>query len=428
VTGQSLGRLRGHAKDPLYKNAYLLLASSGISAASGLIFWIIAARISTAAAIGRSGALVSAVALLSYLTSLGLPYGMLRYGSRDEDLSSSVNVAVLLTVATSAAASIVFAVGARWWTPALSGLVQTPSRLALFIAVNVGAALIVMLDNFFAARRASHIPLMRSAVTAASKLGSLPLLAGIGAIGIYASALAPAAAFALLALIALPWLVPTYRPLEIHYRGAASRLVNYSISTYPAALLAGAPPFFIPLIALSVVGVRETAYFYVTWNLLAVMLIIPSIISNMSLSEGSRDLPWRTADRARKFAISLIAPLVVVLILVSSPLLSLFGHDYVANGTWPLRIFAISLVPWTFMNVNQAALRAVSRHRELTFVSLSFALMTLIGPVVLGLVWGLIGLAAGWALGVSVTSAGLAALASRYRRRERAGFVSTDLA
>jgi O-antigen/teichoic acid export membrane protein len=416
----AIGTLRQHGRDPLFRHSYLLLASAGISAASGFVFWIIAARLSSAEAVGRSAALVSAVALLSYLTSLGLPYGMLRFGSADRDLSSAVNVAVLLTVASSVAASLIFVAGVRLWTPALAGLVQPPPRLTVFVVVNVGAALVVMLDNLFAARRAAQIPLVRSALTAVGKLGLLPAVAGLGAIGIYLAALAPAAAIVLLILVCLPWLVPAYQVRALRYRGSASELVSYSISTYPAALLAGAPPFFIPLIALTIVGSRQTAYFYVAWNLLAILLLIPSIISNMSLSEGSRDLPWRTADRARKFAIALIVPLTVGLMLVGRPMLSLFGHAYAAHGTWPLRIFAVSLIPWTFLNINQAALRADARHRELTLVSMAFAVLTLVGPTVFGLAWGLTGLAAGWTLGVSIASAGLALLAGRHRRRERA--------
>jgi O-antigen/teichoic acid export membrane protein len=106
---------------------------------------------------------------------------------------------------------------------------------------------------------------------------------------------------------------------------------------------------------------------------------------------------------------------------VASPTLSLFGQKYAANGAWPLRIFAISLIPWTFMSINQAALRADARHRDLALVSLLFAVMTLAGPVALGLLLGLNGLAGGWTLGVFVTSASLAVLAVRHRREERGG-------
>lgn len=412
--------IQEHTSDPLYRHSYLLLGSAGISAASGFVFWIIAARLASAEVVGRSGALVSAVALLSYLTSLGLPYGLLRFGARDRGLSSSINVALCLTIGSSMLASVIFVAGVNVWTPALAGLVHTPSRLLFFTAMNVGAALVVMLDNVFAARRAAQVPLLRSFVSAVGRLAALPLLVGLGAIGIYFAALAPTAIVVAIVLIGLPLLIPRYHVRELRLDDGAGELIRYSLSTYPAALLGGAPPFFIPLIALSVVGSRETAYFYIAWSLLAVFLFVPSIISNMSLSEGSRDLPWRTADRARKFAVSIIVPVTIVLLVLSGPLLSLFGPAYAAHGTWPLRVFAISLVPWTFYNINQAALRADSHHRDLTIVSTVFALMTLLGPIILGLVWGLVGLAAGWTLGVSVTSLVLTLLAIRHRRSERA--------
>ena len=77
--------------------------------------------------------------------------------------------------------------------------------------------------------------------------------------------------------------------------------------------------------------------------------------------------------------------------------------------------------PATRQILMAAVMRADARHRDLALVSLLFAVMTLAGPVALGLLLGLNGLAGGWTLGVFVTSASLAVLAVRHRREERGG-------
>src|SRR4029079_9773889 len=74
--------LARHWADPLYRQSYLMLASTGVSAGTGLLFWVFAALTVRPDVLGVAARLVAANAFLSYLTSFALPYAMLRYGAR----------------------------------------------------------------------------------------------------------------------------------------------------------------------------------------------------------------------------------------------------------------------------------------------------------------------------------------------------------
>src|SRR5215212_7922250 len=80
-----------HWADPLYRQSYLMLASTGVAAVTGLLFWVVAARRAEPAVVGTAAGLFAANAFLSYLTGFGLPYAMLRFGQRP-DPAASVSV------------------------------------------------------------------------------------------------------------------------------------------------------------------------------------------------------------------------------------------------------------------------------------------------------------------------------------------------
>ena len=65
----------------LMEQSFLLTLSTGISAAGGFVAWSLAAHVAAPHAVGVAACLFASCSLLSYLTSLALPYGLLRYAS-----------------------------------------------------------------------------------------------------------------------------------------------------------------------------------------------------------------------------------------------------------------------------------------------------------------------------------------------------------
>lgn len=409
-------RARAHLQDPLYLHSYLLIAATGVSATTGFVFWVAAAHLSSTASVGRAAALLSAVSLLSYLTSLGLPYGMLRHGSARAGVPRVLAWSLVLTVATSLGAAWIFAAGARWWTPELRYLVAGAAGIALFALANVASAVAVLLDNLFAARRAAQLALLRSLVAGSGKLVALAALASYSARNLYLATFVPMiAASAMFALIALPLVRREKHDDRVPGEVTVRSFFSYSAATYPSSLLAGAPPFFLPLIVLGLTTARETAFFYVAWSLVSVVLLLPTLISHMALSEGIRERPWEVAARARVFALAIVVPLVIALLLGAQTVLQLYGSAYAEGGATTLRALALSLVPWTFMAVNLGAFRAENRYQDLTVSMGLFAVLTLALPVVIGYRFGLIGVAAGWTIGISLTALFMELLARRLR-------------
>ena len=75
----AVGRLLAHVRTPLYRDGYALVANSAFTAASGLLYWIVAANAYTPHALGISAALISSMMFLAGIASLNLTNVLVRF-------------------------------------------------------------------------------------------------------------------------------------------------------------------------------------------------------------------------------------------------------------------------------------------------------------------------------------------------------------
>ena len=68
-----------HLRDPMRRSAYALILATGLTSGLGLVFWALAARWLPTATVGVGAALVSVMALLANLSTLGLRNGLIRF-------------------------------------------------------------------------------------------------------------------------------------------------------------------------------------------------------------------------------------------------------------------------------------------------------------------------------------------------------------
>jgi O-antigen/teichoic acid export membrane protein len=83
-------------------------------------------------------------------------------------------------------------------------------------------------------------------------------------------------------------------------------------------------------------------------------------------------------------------------IIMAPFVLQLLGHDYARAGVVPLRILALSVWPFTFIQVYYAVCRAQHRLREASLVGLLNAIASTVAAAAAGLSYGLTGMAIAW--------------------------------
>ena len=397
----------------LFQQSFLLTVSGGISAAGGFVAWTVATHAATPHAVGLAAGLFASCSLLSYLTSLALPYGLLRYG-HSTGAPLLLRLALSVTAATSVIGAAVFALGTPWWAPALSSELVHPAGMATYAAFNVAVAVSVIVDTYFVARRHAGLACSRNGIAAVGKVGGILILAMarvVYANAIYVAMLAPVAVSVV--CVSLPLVTPLRAAANRDDPDLSREFIRFSLKTYPGALLDGAPIFLLPVLALRLVGPTANAYFYVAWSIAGVVGLLSSAIGQVTLREAATpDNRQHLARRAKALAVTVTGLAVLAFYLAARFVLQIFGPRYI-SATVPLRLLLLSTLPGAHLTITIALLRGRKLYRAVNQASIAYAALSIGATVGFGAIAGTTGLCLGWLIGVSLTALVAAFIAAR---------------
>ncbi len=336
----------------LYRNAGYLIISTAVTAVTGFVFWIIAARLYPVEAVGVGSAIISALGLMAIFPELGLSTGLIRFlPGAGKDANDMINSCFTLSGLASLAIALVFLAGLHIWSPALLPVRQHPVFFAAFVVFAVAAALQPLANAVFLTKLKARLILLTDAVAGVLRLPLVAIFALLfaGAFGILASkGLGVAIAMAVAILWFVPGVQKGYRPVPRLRRGVLNRLSRYAAGNYVGGVLLEMLPLVLPLVVLGVLGAQLNAYFYIAWAIAIKLTIIPSAIFNSLFAEGSNDEASIRANTTKsiKFTLLLLLPLILVILVISDWLLLLFGREYSDNAAQLLRILVAGIVPW----------------------------------------------------------------------------------
>lgn len=356
---------RAFPRRSLYGHGYALVLSSALTAGIGLVFWIVAARSYDQAVLGLNSALVYAIMFLAGVAQLNLMNVLIRFvpvaGPRARRL---VAMAYLVGGGLAGLAGLVFALGVRWWSPDLAGLLHGPVAVAGCAVACAVWALFVMQDGVLTAVGRARVVPVENLVFSLVKLG---LLAGLAATlptgGITVSWMA---ATGLVVLVTTGYLF--LRALPVHEAAATTgeQISPRAIAGYLGGDFLGATCWLactqlLPVLVLGTLGARPTATFAVAWTIAYTLYLVPAAMGQSLVAHMALDPEHAAAARAgvERRSLIVLLPAVVVLVLAAPWVLRLLGPDYADAGRWVLPLMAASALP----NVVVAA--AVSQARAL---------------------------------------------------------------
>ncbi|MET8567202.1 lipopolysaccharide biosynthesis protein [Streptomyces sp. NPDC004783] len=396
----------GQGADSLFKNAYFLMLSTGVSAVLGLGFWLVAARYYSEEAVGQGSAAIAAMRLLASITATTMIGAVVRFvpraGRATAPLVWRAYVASSVVVAL---AAVVFLLTLDLWGASYAPL-GTPAAGALFVAACVAWALLTLQDGVLTGlRKAEWVP----AGNAVFSVGKLILLAvfasALPVLGIFVS-WAVAIAFSTLPL---GWLI--FRRL-IPRQAAADRDVEPPRIREMGRFLAGdslGALFSLAMINLLpvMVAVRfsaaENGYFYVAYTVGGTMEFMAINMASSLTAHASHD-PRRLADGVRgalRRMILLLVPVVLVLVVLAPQILAPFDADYAEHGSTVLRLLAVGALPRIVVELYIGVLRVQGRTGVLAAVQGAMCTLVLGSAAVLFTPAGIAG--AGWAVLLSMS-------------------------
>lgn len=387
------------ARDTVVRNGYLLSLTSVASAALGVAFWAVAARMSSPADVGRSSATITAltvianIAGLNLLGSFGYLVPRLGRGARRFVGRSYAITAVAATVLGLALLAGIALTGAG----SLHYLVADP-RIAVVFAV--GAPLFVLFtiqDGVLIGLRRADWVLGENLVFALGKLAALVALLALGVShGIAYSWIGGIAVLVPVITVALfrrllhdapPSAVAPPAPREVR------RFVGWQ---YAGALAGQLMMNLLPLLVLARLGSAANGLFYVPWTIAITVDLISHSMGASLTAEGAVD-PARLGEHVRSIGRKLAVLLgggAVVGLAVTPLVLRIYGPEYASGGSLLLRLLIVGALLRAVVVVAQSAARAHGRTAVTLLTETATAVLVLVGSAVLLPVWGIS--AVGW--------------------------------
>ncbi|MGD9529670.1 lipopolysaccharide biosynthesis protein [Pseudonocardia sp.] len=366
-------QLRNHLADPFFRNAYALIANTGLTALLGLGFWALAARLYDDSDVGRASALISAMTVLSGVVAINLAGTLSRFipesGRRTGRLIGAA-------YALSSAAVLVLTLGfllflGQWGTS--FELLRDPVTAGWFLLAVVAAGIFTVQDGVLVGLRSAVWVPMENVVFGIAKIVLLVVLAAsFPGDGVYLAWIVPMMLLILPinALIfgrLVPWHVaaspadqspPTRRTIgRFFLADYAGSLFMFGAATVPPVLVA---PFVEP---------STFAYFYIAWITAGALNLLGINLAHSLTVEGvyeARRLVINTRAALRRGA--LLTVTAAVFLGVAAPTcLELLGSGYV-EATSMLQALGIAAIPRMMIEIWVGVLRARSRVREIVRV------------------------------------------------------------
>ncbi|MFE6223273.1 MULTISPECIES: hypothetical protein [unclassified Streptomyces] len=374
--------------DSLFRNAYALMLSTGVSAALGLGFWLVAARYYTEDAVGEGSAAIAAQRMLASITATTLSGAVVRYVPRAGRATGPLVARLyLLSTVVVAAACGIFLLTLDWWGPSYAPL-GTLSAGLFFTVTSVGWALLTLQDGVLTGlRKAFWVP-VGNAVFSVGKLVLLVVLAAaLPVLGVFVS-WAAAIAFS---TVPLAWLVfrrlipqqaradrdrepPTYREIG---RFVAGDAVGALFSLLMISLL--------PVMVAVRFDAAHNAFFYTAYTVGGTMEFM-AINMAASLTAHASHSPESLADGVRgalRRMVLLLVPVVLVLVVFAPLILTPFGQGYTDNGSTVLRLLAAGALPRVAVELYIGVLRVQGRTGMLAVVQGGMCVLVLGGAALL---------------------------------------------
>ena len=391
--------------DSLYRNSIYLILSNAVLAVFGYVFWLINAKLYSAADIGLASALIAAINLIVNLSLVGFNTAVIRMlpqYTNQQTKNGIINGISLIVGGLALFITAIFIGTVHVISPELT-FIQSNTFLIMGVAVfGVISALNVLTDNLFVAYRAAGYTLAVNIV-----LCIVRLIAAFFFIQGQATGLFLAFAIGIAAC-----LVASYAALyRLGYRlskpdfSQVRTMARFAFGNYLSNLFTILPTMLLPLIVVSGLNATQAGYFFMAFTIAQTLYTIPVAVTTALLAEGSHSPGALRQQLQKTFLVNaaLLVPIILIVTFFSGPLLAIFGHQYSLYGQDALRILAFSAI---FILINYLFVtlyRLMDRAIELA-LSQCIGSAVIIGLVLWQLPFGLTGIALGWCGGQALVS------------------------
>jgi O-antigen/teichoic acid export membrane protein len=342
-------------------------------AGTGFIFWALAARVLSAEHVGLASGVVSAASLFAGLAQLGFGYGLVRHFSSSKDQNGLLNFAIVISGGVGTLLALCFLIAIPALSPAMLPVRSSITSGFVFVLLVLSTTTTQLLHWFFLASRRLSLSLWKMSIQSVFAIILLPILwrfmSGYMAI-VTAYLLSTVIGLAISFWPFLRMAHPGYRFSMSHGISLRSSFAGYSIINYITDQFQRTPDTLLPLIVIEQFGPGAGAYFFTVWTLGRSIAAWAGSIAESLFAEGSNN-PEAAATqtwRAVKLGVLLATGLTLATTLCGHLILSIYGQQYLEQGTVLLNYVALAGIPGVLLSIFVNFLRVKNHLKAVTVI------------------------------------------------------------
>lgn len=373
-------------RDSLLRNSLYIMVTTLVNSAFGYVFWVAAARLYDPTAVGLASALIAVGTVIALVSQAGASATLIQTLPRQRNRPDWW-LSIWTVTALSSVTCLVLTVGALAVIPFIAhdfANVRLPTYIVILLVGTLAVTVGSVLDSAFVAERASGNMLGRNTIVAAVKAVVVIALALVVTrtpiLILDAWATAGVAGFVVGSLLlwrrAGSWHRPSVAPLLRSSRQLAASIVANQFIGLGGAL----PPLLLPLLVTARLSARDNAFFYTTWMMCGILLVVSPAVAQSLFAEGVHSPAQLRAKTwsALRVLLAIMVPGIVIFLVLGGPLLSTFGQGYEQHSIALLRIVVFSAIPDAVTNVYVSALRVRGRLVRAAWLNVAMGVGTLI--------------------------------------------------
>ncbi len=394
---------------PLFRNAYALLIGTVLTSGLGIVYWAAAARLFPTEDVGIAASLVSTLMFVSGVSQLNLRSMLFRFAPV---AGPALGRLMSGTYAFVAASSILLGTGTALILSLFRAVppdaaTSEATKIALFVVACVIWSIFSLQDSVLASLRFTIWVPITNFIFAVAKIGLLLVFLSVHPFGVFLSWMASA----LLGLIAVSgWvffrMLPRHRPVSNGKGISVREITRYAAADYAAGIFSTSSSALLPVLVFTSLGAEASAYFYPVWLVFNMLRLAPQAMFSSLLVETAAGYADFLRDGRRvllQVALTIGLPL-LVLEVAAFPVLQIFGTRYATAGVDPMRLLAVSVVPFTINNFAAYFARSQGRMRQVIAIEAGAALPSLVFSLALMPYLGLAGVGWGVLIGQSLVA------------------------
>ncbi|WP_375484345.1 lipopolysaccharide biosynthesis protein [uncultured Jatrophihabitans sp.] len=384
-----------------------LVGTQAVTGILGLLYWAVAARLTSVTAVGVAGAATSLMLLLGSFGMLGLGTLLIAEIPRTDPATRRLLVRTALVVAGVAStvfgALVAIGVGSLGLTDLSS--IATPFNVVDF-AIGTGiTGLCMVLDQAVLVVGLSRVQLERNTLASVAKIVILIGLVYAGrrsGMDIFLSwTLGNLVSLGLVAMrTRVRTSVVTARAVgrRLVDLGLLRRLARSAASHHALNLMLQAPMLLLSVVVAAVLSAEANGYFSTARSIAGFVFVLPFSIT-IALFASAQGRERELAQRMRftipfGIAASLVAD--AVLWPLGPTVLSAFGHSYSVEALTTLRVLVLAGLPFVIKDHFVALRRTQNRTGNAAVIALLGAVFELVAAVIGAKVGGTVGLCSFW--------------------------------